>query len=186
MISRADGESAADALGHRDRIGRDAGVLEAEPRPRAPGAGLDLVDDEQRAVSPREFASRLEEALGKVDDARLTLDRFHDQGRDGVVDRRLERFDRRGNVLDAARQRLERIAHVRLSGERERPHRAAVERIDEGEHAGSCAARVIEARELERRLVGLGAGVAEPDAPALARAGEPREPLGEFELRARW
>ena len=44
------GNAAADALGDRDRVGRDAGVLEGEPLARAPGAGLDLVDDEQRAV----------------------------------------------------------------------------------------------------------------------------------------
>ena len=64
-------------------------------------------------------------------------------------------------------------------------HRAAVERVDEREDARARAARVVQAGELERRLVRLGAGVAEPDAPALARAGEAHEPLGELELRAR-
>ena len=131
-----------------------------------------------RRVSSR-AASR--KPVGKLDDARLALDGFDEQGRDRVVDRRLERLEGRGNVLDTARQRLERLAHVRLAGERERAHRAAVERVGEGEHAGACAARVVQARELERGLVGLGAGVAEPDAPVVARAGQPHEPLGEFE-----
>ena len=64
---RADREPAADALRDRDRVGRDAGVLEGEPLPRAPGAGLDLVDDQQRAVPLGELARGLQVALGQVD-----------------------------------------------------------------------------------------------------------------------
>ena len=50
---RADREAAADALGERDRVRGHVGVLEGEPAARATGAGLDLVDDEQRAVLAR-------------------------------------------------------------------------------------------------------------------------------------
>ncbi len=64
---RADREAAADALRDRDRVGRDAGVLEGEPLTRAAGAGLDLVDDEQRAVALGEFARGREVSLGQVD-----------------------------------------------------------------------------------------------------------------------
>ena len=126
---RADREPAADALRDRDRVGGDAGVLEGEPLPRAPGAGLDLVDDQQRAVALGQLARRLEVALGQVDDAGLALDGLDEQRRDPVVDGRLERLDRRVDELDARRHRQERLLHVRLAGERERAHRAAVERV---------------------------------------------------------
>ena len=98
---------------------------------------------------------------------------------------RLERLDRRRDVLHPARQRLERLAHVRLAGERERAHRAAVERVDEREHPGARAAGLLQSGELERRLVRLGARVAEEHAALLAGAREADEPLGELELRAR-
>ena len=98
---RADREAAADALRDRDRVGRDAGVLEGEPLPRAPGAGLDLVDDEQRAVALGELARGLQVALGQVDDAGLALDGLDEQRGDAVVERRLERLDRRVDELDA-------------------------------------------------------------------------------------
>ena len=62
------------------------GVLEAEPLPGAPGAGLDLVDDQQRAVALGERAGRREVALGQVDDAGLALDRLDEQRGDAVVD----------------------------------------------------------------------------------------------------
>ena len=165
VIERADRESAADALRDRDRVGRDAGVLEGEPLPRAAGAGLDLVDDQQRAVPLGELARRLEVALGQVDHARLALDRLDEQRGDAVVERRLERLDRRVDELDTAGHRQERLLHVRLAGEGERAHRAAVERVGEREDARARARPRVEARELERGLVGLGAGVAEVDAP---------------------
>ena len=83
-------------------------LLEREPVARASGPGLDLVDDQQRAVASRELARRLEVAVGKLDDARLALDRLDDEGRDILADRGFERLDRRGQVLDARQQRLER------------------------------------------------------------------------------
>ncbi len=42
------GNPSADSLRDGDGIGHDLGVLEREPLPRAPSAGLDLVEDEQR------------------------------------------------------------------------------------------------------------------------------------------
>ena len=177
----ADREPAADALRDGDRVGGDARVLEGEPLAGASGAGLDLVDDEQRAVPVGELARGLEEPVGQLDDAGLALDGLDEERRDGVVEGVLERLDRGGDVLDAAGQRLERLAHVRLAGERERAHRAAVEAVDEREHAGAGAARVVEPRELERGLVRLGAGVAEPGPAVVARPGEARDALGELE-----
>ena len=156
-------------------------MLEREPLAGASGAGLDLVDDEQRAVPVRELARGHEEPVGQLDDAGLALDRLDEERGDGVVEGCLERLDRRRDVLDAAGQRLERLAHVRLAGEGERAHGAAVEAVDEREHAGAGAARVVQARELERGLVRLGARVAEPGTAVVARAGEARDALGELE-----
>ena len=79
------------------------GVLEGEPLPRATRAGLDLVDDEERAVPLGELARGLEVAVGQVDDAGLALDRLDEERGDRVVDGRLERLDRGGDVLDARR-----------------------------------------------------------------------------------
>ena len=45
----ADGHAVAEGLGHRDDVGHDAEVLEAEPPPGAAEAGLHLVDHEQDA-----------------------------------------------------------------------------------------------------------------------------------------
>ena len=138
---RADREPAADALRDRDRVGRDAGVLEGEPLPGAPGAGLDLVDDQQRAVPLGELARGLQVAVGQVDDAGLALDRLDEQRRDAIVERRFERLDRRVDELDAGRHRQERLLHVGLAGERERAHRAAVERVREREDARAAPPR---------------------------------------------
>ena len=83
---RADREAAADALGDRDRVGGDALVLEGEPLPRAPGAGLDLVDDQQRAVPLGDFARRAEEPLGQREHPGLALDGLDEERGDPVVD----------------------------------------------------------------------------------------------------
>ena len=76
------------------------GVLEGEPLPRAAGAGLDLVDDQQCAVPSVSSRAACEVALGQVDDAGLALDRLDEQRRDAVVERRLERLDRGVDELD--------------------------------------------------------------------------------------
>ena len=47
---RADGEAAAEALGHADRIGQDAGMLEGEEPARAADAALHFVEQEQQVV----------------------------------------------------------------------------------------------------------------------------------------
>ena len=67
----------------------------------------------------------------------------------------------------------------RLPGERQRAHRPAVEGALGGDHLGPAG----EPADLERRLVGLGAGVAEEDPPG--PAGELEQPLGQRDGRAR-
>ena len=71
-----------------------------------------------------------------------------------------------GHEPHAAGQRLERLAVGRLAGERERAHRAAVEgRPRAATTSGPAGAPA----DLERGLVGLGAGVAEEDPTRPAR-----------------
>ena len=82
-----------------------------------------------------------------------------------------------GHVPHAAGQRREGGGLRRLAGERQRAHRPAVEGALGGDHLGPAG----EPADLERRLVGLGAGVAEEDPPG--PAGELEQPLGEQQAR---
>ena len=69
MMSRraavsADGQAAADDLAERGDVGRDAVQL-LRAAAREAEAGHHLVEDEQRAVAPRELAQRFEEARAR-------------------------------------------------------------------------------------------------------------------------
>ena len=96
------------------------------------------------------------------DHAALALDRLQQDRRGRVVDRRGEGL---GVAVrhdgDVAGQRPERLGLGRLRGQRQRAHRAAVEAARGDDDAGAAGA----AGHLERRLVGLGAGVGEEDPP---------------------
>src|SRR5690606_27996719 len=115
----------------------------------------------------------------------LPLDGLEEQRGDVVAEGRLERGEvPEGEVLDAAGQRLERLAVGRLVGERERPHRPAVERALEREDAGTPGAAVPPC-QLDRGLDRLGAGVREEHPRAGGRApaaDDVEEPLGEVYL----
>ena len=72
-----------------------------------------------------------------------------------------------GTKVTPAGQRLERRALRRLAGQGERAHRAAVEAALGGDHRRAAGAP----GELERRLVGLGAGVGRRTPGRRARSG---------------
>ena len=57
--------AAGERLAHAHDVGRDAGVLAREQRPRAPEAGGDLVEHEQQTVLVAE-RSQQDHALGGV------------------------------------------------------------------------------------------------------------------------
>ena len=77
----AEREAAADALGDRHDVGRDAGPLIGEQFAGAADAGLDLVEDQQQAVLVAELAQRRAgTAASTTRDAALALDRL-DQDR---------------------------------------------------------------------------------------------------------
>ena len=89
------------------------------------------------------------------------------------------------HVREARRQRLERLLLRSRPGGRQRAVRAAVERALEADDlvlVRPAARPAAAARELDRRLVRLGAGVAEERAAVAGRSA--REPLGERDRRA--
>src|SRR6478735_4152083 len=178
---RADRDAAAEALGERDDVGLHAvEQLVGEPRAGAGHAGLHLVEPQQRTVAVGDPLGGGEVVRGRHDDAGLSLHRFEDDRGDRVVDRGLER----GHVVvrdegDVAREGLERLAVGSLGREGQRAHGATVERALGRDEPGAAGP----AGELERGLVGLGAGVAEEDARVVGPAEEADEALRQGDLR---
>ena len=104
-------------------------------------------------------------AGGRDDDAALPHDRFQEYRRGLVVDGAGQRVGIAvGHVRDVARQRRERRLLGRLTGQRQRAHRPAVETLLCGNQFRAAG----EPGQLERQFVGLGAGVAE-EHPRLLR-----------------
>ena len=171
----ADGEPVAHRLGHRDDVGHDTGVFEAEPLTGAGEAGLHLVDHHQQAtlVAQRTDPS---EVLGVGrDHTAFALHRLDQHRRHRRIDRRLERGEvAERHVTEAVGHREERLVLGRLAGRRQRRQRAAVEAAVGAHHHVATAAAEL-AGQLQRGLVGLGAGVAEEHlalvAGGLRRAG---------------
>ena len=83
---------------------------------------------------------------------------------DVAVLQRLDVVER--HVDEAARQRAKRLAVARRAGRRDRRQRAAVERVGRRDDVGGAVLALAAplARQLDRRLVSLGAAVAEVDA----------------------
>ena len=167
-------QPAGQALGESDHVGHDARALEGEPATGAPHAGLHLIEDEQGAVMPRHRARRREIAVRGGDDPALALDRLEEDRGRTVGDSGLQgaRVAVR-NEGDVPGERLERRPLGGLSGQGERAHGAAVEAGLGGDDMGAPGL----AAELERRLVGLGPGVAEEDPPV--QAGDLQEAFGQ-------
>ena len=179
---RSNGQPISQALGERDQVGPDAELLEGEERARAAHPGLHLVDAEQRADLERELGRRLGKRRLERDHATLAEHGLEQEQRRVARgrERGLERLDVvRAGERDAGHERAEALPLGRLAGRRERPERPPVEAALE-RHDPRPAGRL--AGDLQRRLVRLGARVAEERLPAL----EPlREEGGEAEHRLR-
>ncbi len=167
--ARADREPVAHRLGHRDDVGQHAEVLEAEPPPGAGEAGLHLVDDHQHAALVAERPDALEVVGGRRVHAALALHRFdhHRRDRRDRSPRRARRGRRTRTWRNPSGIGWNGSCLVGLAGRGERGERAAVEAA-ERRHDDVAPAAAELAGELERRLVGLGARVAEEDLPAVA------------------
>ncbi len=176
-VSGADGESAAEGLGHGNAVGPDAVVLEAEPFAGAADAGLHFVEEEQDFLFVAERAQAGHEFGGGGHDAAFALDGLAQDGdggggeggADGVEVVEL-------GVGEAGHEGLEALLVLGLARGGHGGEGAAMERVLHGDDfvAGRRGAPL--AGQLEEALVGLGAGVAEED---LAAEGEPGDLLRE-------
>ena len=183
------------ALGERADVGLDVPVAGGEPLARPAEAGDHLVGDEQHLVPVADLAHEREVVVGRIEHAAAAVDRLGDERRDRVgafADDRFFQQARGGLARGLAR--LATLLAVRIAGRdvHEAGH-ARLEHLPVGGHAGGAhrlqrhavvgvLARddlhlvrlalglPVEARRLERRLVGLGAAGREED--ALHVAGE--------------
>ena len=157
---RADRHVAAgQRLGEQHHVGLDVPVLAGEEFSGAADAGLDLVDDEQRAVAAAERFGALEIVVVGQDHA-LALDRLdHERRHLAVRQRAVERGEIVERHADAIRQqRLEAAAEGVIAVQRKRPIGQAMERMAAIGDAGAARRG---ARELDRGLDRLGAGIGE-------------------------
>ena len=181
--ARADGEAAAQRLGERHDVGRNAGTLVGEQLAGAPHAGLHLVEDQQQAMLVAQLAQRLEER--RLDDAHAALahDRL-DQNRRGLgADRAFGRVEiAERHLIEAVDHRAEPFEIFLLSAGGERRQRAAVEGALESDDAVTfrlTVRRLVFARHLDRAFHRLGAGIAEEHHVGEAGfAQTPRDALG--------
>src|SRR5262245_43500258 len=120
----ADRHAVGERLGQRHDVRLDPVVL-IGPAPAGPrDAGLDLIDDEERARLVAELAQPAQVVIvGQVHTA-LTLDAFDDDAGGAVVDRALHRAQVVvGHVLEAGHQRLEAVLVLLLTGRGQRRER---------------------------------------------------------------
>ena len=160
----AERKAAADALGHRHDVGRDAGPFVREQLAGAAHAALHLVEHQQQAVLVAQLAQGLEELRGDAH-AALALHRLdHDGGGlgpDGLF-RRLEVAE--GHEIEAGRRLAEAFQVLLVAGGGDGGERAAVEGALEGDDApplGLAVGEVVAPRQLDGALAGFGARIAE-------------------------
>src|SRR5690606_3443008 len=182
----ADGEAAAEALGHADGVGAHTGVLKGEELAGATDAALHLVEHEQEVVLVAERAQALQKLGGGRIDAALALNGL-DEDRGGlVVDQRLEG----GEVVELAEREAghegtETLLDFFLRGRAHAAEGATVEGAFGADDFVALAlfaaglAHAVEPGELEQAFVGLGTAVAKEDA---AGSGAADETAGEFAL----
>ena len=146
--------------------GLDAVVLIGAPLAGAAHAGLNLVDDEQRAGGAGECARFREELLRERANAAFALDGFDEDGADFVGELRAQVGDVvEADELDAGHDGSEGLAVLRLVGCGDGAEGAAVEALLEGEKLGAdglafaAQQSCIGAGELQRAFPGFGAGV---------------------------
>ena len=167
--TRAYGHAVTERLGDRHDIRNRFAVLMSEPASGAAHAGLDLVQHQQPIVPVAERTQPGEIIILRHDHAAFAKHRFDQhrdhfrvaggnfrQGFDIVV----------GETHETLHQRLEASVHFWVAGGAQRRQRAAVEAALGDRDLGRVdATRVTTgARNLDRRLVRLGAGITEEHA----------------------
>ena len=163
--TRADREAAAERLGERHDVGRDADALIGEQFAGAAHAALHFVEDQHQAVLVAQRAQRSEER--RLDDAHAAFAHQRlDQDRGGLgPDGALDRFQiAERHMIEAVDLRAKTVEIFLLAGGGERRQRAAVEgtlECDDAIALGLAARRLVFARHLDRAFHRLGAGIAE-------------------------
>src|SRR4051794_3140179 len=119
--------ASAERLSDEDEVRLESPLLQREPPARASESGLNLVDDEERAVAPTELLRGLQIARGRKRD-HAALDRLDDEGGDilraQLPLQALELAER--NALTARQQRTEAFPEEVVADERERTKRDPV------------------------------------------------------------
>jgi hypothetical protein len=179
---RRDREAAAEALAEGQDVGHHGLVLEREHLARASDPGLDLVENQQRAVRVTQLAQPAQVAVGRNVHAAFSLDGLDDEGGGVRVDRALcgrEIAERDHHLF---RQQVAiGVAMLGLADHGERAQRPAVERALGGDELAPTGRAV---RELQCAFDRLGARVDE-EAARERLGGERAQRLGEIELRQR-
>ena len=136
-------------------------MLIAKPLARTAAAALHLVEHQQQVAFVADPPQPLEEARRRGHHAPFTQNRLDENAAGAVVDEPLHGGEVavRG-ILKAGEHRPEALVVFRLGGRRHAAHGAAVKAPLEGDDLVLLAVGP-EPHELDRRLVGLGARVAE-------------------------
>ena len=177
-------EAVPQRLGDTHDVRGDARPLVSKESAGAAHAALHLVEDEHQARFVCERTQALQELVRRRMDAALALDRLDQQGRGLVADCGTGRIQIiEIHLVEGIHGRLESLEVLGLRARRDGRKRPPVKGVAEGDHAvalGRAAAGLVDARELDRALHRLGAGIAEQHTVGEGRGGEP---LGEARLR---
>ena len=168
-------------LGQRGHVGLNAVVLIRAPLAGAAHAGLNLIDNQQRAGGTRQRARLGKELLRQRTNAALALDGFDENRADFVRELRAQIGDIvEADKLHARNHRPERLAVLRLVRRRHRAEGAAVKALLQRQKlradllAFAAQQAGMGARQLQRAFPRFGAGVGEEDAIQPGALGQPQ------------
>ena len=180
----SDRKAAADALGDRHDVGRDAILFMREQRAGAGNAALHFIEDQHQAMCVAQVAQALQKFLRRRADAAFTLDGFDEDAADRRVDGGLDGVEIvERQHMEPVGQRLEALAHLFLVGRGNRRQRAAVKGVREGQDAKlfRVARGILEAAAgLDRAFDRFGTGIGEEHRIG---EGERHQSFGERRLR---
>src|SRR5216683_2799863 len=158
-------ETASEGFADDEDVGGDALVHVGEELAGAAEAGLDLVGHEEDAVLLADGCGLCEEAVGRDEDAGLSLDGLDEEGAGVGCDGLAEGLGvAEGDDLEAGQEGAEAFAVLVVGGEADDGDGAAVEVVGADDDLGLVGGDSLDgvaplAGDLEGGLDGLGAGV---------------------------
>ena len=173
----ADRKAAAERLGQRHDVGRDAGVLIGEHVAGAADAGLYFVENQQQAVVVAQLAQRAQECMRHHPHAAFAHDRLDHDGGGIRANRLFGRFKiGERHLVETLDRRAEAFEIFLVPGRGNRGQRTPVEcafECDDAETLRLAGSRLIFARHLDRAFDRLGAGILEENRVGEAHRAEP-------------